>query len=675
MAKDDARTAIDRLREQIRRHDHLYYVVSRPEVSDEEYDRLWRELQRLERDHPEWDDPASPTKRVSGGLSEQFEKVAHPVPMVSLDNVTTEEALRDWESSIRAFLKRPEGEPFRFSLEPKIDGTSLELVYEGGVLSRALTRGDGFVGEDVSANVRTVRAIPLRLLAGAGAPPPPPYVAVRGEAYVRKDDFERLNARLAEQGEEPFANPRNFCSGSLRMLDPSIPGSRRIRFYAYSVAKAEGASFARQSEVLDRLAAWGFPTSDRNRAVEGLDAVVEYFREMEAGRDALPFEIDGVVVKVDDVALQERLGMRSRSPRWAVAWKFASRKATTRLRRVWWSVGRTGIVNPVADLEPVSIGGVTVVAAGLHNVDEIRRLGLKDGDRVVVERMGDVIPKVTQVLVEERTGAETDPVVPTTCPSCGAPVGREEGEVAIRCVNPECPEQVKGRILHFASRGALDVQGLGPKQVEQFLAAGLIRDAADLWSLKKDDLVALDRQGETSASNLLERIEKAKRPPLARFLVGLGIPEVGESAAKILAKGFRRLEDLAEATPEALDELDEVGPAMARAVADWFRDERNRAFLARLKAAGVEPVPVEEAGGGRLSGTTLVFTGTLPTLSRDEAKHLAETAGAKVASSLSSRTSFLVAGEDAGSKLKKAKDLGVEVVDEAEFLRRAGRGA
>ncbi len=678
-APDDARARVARLRAEIRRHDHLYYVLSRPEVSDAEYDRLFRELQALEAAHPDLEDPSSPTKRVSGAVAEGFEPFPHPVPMVSLDNVTSEGEFREWETSIRAFLKRPAGEPFRYSLEPKVDGVSLELVYEHGRLVAAATRGDGFTGEEITPNAVTVRSIPLvlrierveRVERDERDERPPAYVAVRGEAYVRKDDFAAFNERLAAEGEEPFANPRNFCSGSLRMLDPSIPGSRPIRFLGYAIAKAEGVSCAGQGEVLERLRAWGFPTDERNRLVEGADAAAAYFREMEAARESLPFEIDGVVVKVDDAALQERLGMRSRSPRWAVAWKFESRRAVTRLLRVLWSVGRTGVVSPVADLEPVALGGVTVSSATLHNADELARLGAREGDRVVVERAGDVIPKVTEVLVAERTGAETAPSVPTTCPSCGGPRARPADRVAIRCANASCPEQVRARILHFASRLALDIQGLGPKQVEQFLKAGLIRDAADLWSLRKEDLVELERQGETSASNLLDRIEKAKRPALDRFLLGLGIPEVGEKAAKTLARAFVRLDDLAAAPPESLDELDEVGPAMASSVAGWFREERNRQFLARLRAAGVEPVASEAPAGGALSGLTVVFTGTLPTLSRDEAKHLAERAGAKVGSGVSSRTSLVVAGEEAGSKLSKARELGVEVVDEAEFLRRA----
>ncbi len=663
---------LERLRAEVRRHDHLYYVLDRPEVADEVYDALYRELVALEAKHPEWDDPASPTKRVPGRVAEGFRKVPHPVPMVSLDNLTSEPEFREWEDSIREWLKRPASEPFAYSVEPKVDGVSLELVYERGRLVLAATRGDGFTGEDVLGNVLTVRSVPLSLATDE----PPAYVAVRGEAYIRTKDFQEINRRLEEEGEETAANPRNFCAGSLRQHDPAIPAARRIRYLAYAVAKAEGVELASQGETLAALARWGFATSEINARVVGADAVVERFKALEAARDDVPFEIDGMVVKVDDVALQRRLGMLTRSPRWARAWKFPTRKAVTRLVKVAWSVGRTGVVSPVAELEPVSVGGVTVSSSSLFNVDQVASLGVKEGDRVVLERAGDVIPRVVQALVEQRTGDEKDVVAPTACPSCGSTLARDPEKVALRCRNASCPAQVARNVLHFASRGGLDVQGLGPKQVAQFMAAGLVRDAADLWSLRKEDLVALERQGDVSAANLLDRIEKAKRPPLDRFLYALGIPEVGERGAKTLAKAFRTLDAVRSASVSDLDDLDEVGPAMAESVHGWFAEPRNREFLSRLKAAGVDPAPYvgPAAGAGRLSGQTIVFTGTLPTLSRDEAKARGEAAGAKVASSVSAKTTLVVAGEAAGSKLKKAKELGVEVVTEEEFLRRLAGG-
>jgi DNA ligase (NAD+) len=667
MAADDgARRRIDRLRREIRRHDHLYFVLDRPEISDAEYDALFRELVRLEKEHPEAADPASPTARLSGGVAEGFASIPHPVPMVSLDSVTSEEEMREWETSIRQFLKRGEAEPFRYSVEPKVDGVSLELVYEDGRLRTAATRGDGYVGEDVTANVRRLRSVPLAI---DGAPR---LLVVRGEAFVRKADFERFNESLPP--EDRFANPRNFCAGSLRQLDSSIPASRPIRFLAYSIAKAEGRSFAAQTEALAFLRDAGLPTSERNRGAIGADEVAAAWRETADAREGLAFEIDGIVVKVDETALQDRLGMRARSPRWAIAWKFPSRAAVTRLKRVWFSVGRTGIVNPVADLEPVTIGGVVVVAAGLFNLDQIARLGVKDGDRVVVERAGDVIPRVVRPLVEERTGAETDPVVPTTCPACGTPLVRPEGEVHLRCPNVRsCSPQVTGRIVHFASRGGLDVRGLGEKQVAQLVDAGLVRDAADLFRLREEDLLPLERWAETSARNLLARLEAAKRPPLDRMVQALAIPEVGEAGAKVLARAFPTIEALADASAEALDDLEGVGPAMAAAVSGWFADPDHRDLLRRLREAGVEPRPPERVAGGPLAGKSVVITGTLPTLSRDEAKHLVEASGGRLASSVSAKTSFLVAGEAPGTKLAKAKELGVEVIDEAELLRRAAR--
>jgi DNA ligase (NAD+) len=588
--------------------------------------------------------------------------------MVSLDGVSAEAEMREWEESIRQFLKRDPAEPFRYSVEPKVDGVSLELVYEGGSLRVAATRGDGWTGEDVTANVLPLRTIPLALPRGS-----PAYVAVRGEAYVRKDDFERYNATLPE--DDRFANPRNFCAGSLRQLDPSIPAGRPIRFCAYSVAKVEGGAAPRaQSEALRFLEEAGFPTSGRNLVATGADEVARAFEAAREEREALPYEIDGIVVKVDEVALQERLGMRSRSPRWAVAWKFPSRSAVTRLRRVWWSVGRTGIVNPVADLEPVEVGGVRVVAAGLFNPGQVERLGVRDGDLVVVERAGDVIPRVVSAVVERRTGDETAPLVPTACPACGTAVVRAQDEAHLRCPNSRaCPPQVEGRIVHFASRGGLDVRGLGEKQVAQLVAAGLVRDAADLFRLKEEDLVALDRWGETSARNLLGRLEEAKRPPLDRLIQALAIPEVGETGAKVLARAFPTLEALAQADAEALDDVEGVGPALAQAVAGWFADPGNRDLLRRLAEAGVSPVAPERVGAGPLSGATVVVTGTLPTLSRDEAKHLVEAAGGRLASSVSAKTTFLLAGEAPGSKLAKAKEAGVPVLDEAAFLARIGR--
>ncbi len=661
---------MDRLRAEIRRHDHLYYALDRPEIDDAAYDVLFRELRALEAAHPELDDPASPTRRTPGVVVSGFRSVAHPVPMVSIDNVMNEDEFREWETSIRTFLKLPESTALTYSTEPKIDGVSLELIYEAGRLTAAVTRGDGFAGEEITSNAVTIRSIPLALESKT----PPTYVAVRGEAYIRTRDFEEVNRLLEERGEDRKANPRNTCAGALRQHDPSLAAASRIRYLAYAVAKADGVEFGSQAAVLESLAHWGFPVSEWNRFSTGADGVVERFRAIAAARDDLPFEIDGMVVKVDDAELQSRLGMRSRSPRWAIAWKFPSRRARTRLLGIAWSVGRTGVVSPVAELEPVVVSGVTVSSATLHNADEIARLDVRVGDVIEIERAGDVIPKVLRVLIEERTGSPEVPRPPDVCPSCRSTLVRDAEKVALRCRNAACPAQIERLIVHFASRGGMDIEGLGPERVAQLVGAGLVNDAADLWSLDPARVSELPRQGETSARNLALAIEAAKRRPLDRVLFALGIPEVGERSAQILARAYPTLEALAAAEAAQLLELDEVGPALATSVTLWFREPRNVEFLARLAAAGVRPVSVEKkADGGPLAGLTIVVTGTLATLSRDEAKALVETAGGRVGSDVSSRTNLLVAGEAAGSKLKKAKALGIEVIDEAEFLRRAGR--
>lgn len=680
--RDPERERLEALKAEIRRHDHLYYVLDRPEVADEVYDALYRELVALEAKHPEWDDPSSPTKRIPGKVAEGFSKVPHPVPMVSLDNVASETEFREWEESIREFLKRPASEPIAFSVEPKVDGVSLELVYERGRLGKAATRGDGYVGEDILPNVLTVKSVPLSL----AGDDPPAYVAVRGEAYIRTKDFAELNRRLAEEGEEPAANPRNFCAGSLRQHDPSIPAARRIRYLAYSVAKAEGVTFASQTETLAALARWGFATSGWTSRVVGVDAVVGRFNALHAERDEVPFEIDGMVVKVDEVALQQRLGMRIRSPRWAVAWKFPTRKAVTRLRRVTWSVGRTGVVSPVAGLEPVNVGGVTVSSSSLFNLDQLAALGAKEGDRVVLERAGDVIPRVVSVLVEQRTGEERDVVPPSECPSCGTALVRDADKVALRCPNYDCRDQRIARLVHFASRAGVDIEGIGEENAKKLVLECGVRDPADLWSVQEAAWIRVfsrPRKESTksgkrappqkkAAQNMLSRLEAAKSPSLERFLVALGIPEVGERGARALARAFRTLDGITGASLTALDELDDVGPAMAGSIHAWFSDPRNASVLRRLEQAGVRPRAYEgaAAGSGPFAGVTVVFTGTLPTLSRDEAKARAEAAGARVASDVSSRTTLLVAGEGAGSKLKKAKELGIETIDEGEFLRR-----
>lgn len=655
------------LRELIRAADHRYYVLDDPTLSDSQYDELYRELKALEAAHPELVVPESPTQRVPGTVAEGFEPFEHPSPMVSLDNVTTAEEFRDWVASGDRYLKSEDERTY--SVEPKIDGVGLELIYEDGVLVTASTRGDGFVGENVTANARTIRSIPHRL----HGDDVPAWIAVRGECYCRKDDFFAFNRAAEEAGERTFANPRNFVAGSLRMLDPSIPAKRPIRYFAYALGGVRGASYATQGDLIEALAALGLPTIPEARVLAGADAVVTRYGALVDEREALPYEMDGVVLKVDDAALQERMGMRIRSPRWAVAWKFPAQRALTRLNDVDWNVGRTGVVTPRALLEPVFLAGVTVSHATLHNLDELERLGLKIGDEVEIERAGDVIPKVLRALEEQRTGDETPIAVPTHCPTCHTALARDEGKVALRCGNFACPAQITGHLAYFASRGALDIRGLGEKQVEQLLREGLVKDAADLFFLEHDQLAGLERWGTKSAQNLLDQIEAAKTRPLDRFLVSLGIKEVGERGAQILARAFGTLEGVAAAEKDDLLDLDEVGEALAESVLGWFAEPRNQAMLVRMRAAGVAPTALEGGEGGTFEGMTIVLTGKLEQLSRSEAKRLAETLGARAASSVSKRTDLVVAGPGAGSKLKKAEELGIEVIDEGEFLRRAGR--
>ena len=665
-SRSQAHSRLEELRRLIREADHAYYVLDRPSLTDSRYDELYRELVALEAAWPDLDDPGSPTKRVPGAVAEGFESFEHPTPMLSLNNVASGEDFAEWVDSLDRYLQ--DEDERSYNIEPKIDGVSLELVYRDGLLETAATRGDGFRGEDVTTNARTIRSIPHRLHGDA----PPPLLVVRGEAYIGKADFEALNRQLEEDGREPFANPRNLCAGSLRQLDPAIPAGRPIRYFAYALGARDGVAFESQSGLLERLRDLGLPTPTHSRPVRGRDEVAAAYADLVAQRDTLPYEIDGMVVKVEDAALQDRLGTRNRSPRWAVAWKFPPQRAATRLLRVDWSVGRTGTITPRADLEPVRLAGVTVSSATLHNVDELERLGLREGDHVVVERAGDVIPRVVEVDESKRSGSERAVEVPETCPVCDTPVERVEGRVAIRCPNFTCPAQIVRHLQHFASRLGMDIRGLGEKQTQQLWDAGLVKDAADVFRLRAEDLEALERWGAKSAANLVEQIDQARARPLHRFLYALGIPEVGERGAKILARAFSTLDGVLAADREHLLEIDEVGETMADAVLTWFADERNADMLARMRADGMEPAPAEAAGAGAFEGLIVVFTGKLEALSRSEAKERVEAQGGRAGSSISKRTDLVVIGPGAGSKKKKAEELGIETIDEQEFLRRAG---
>ncbi len=654
----DARGQIERLREELRRHEHLYYVLDRPQISDAVYDELMRDLQRLEAEHPELVTPDSPTQRVGGAPREGFVKVAHSAPMLSLDNALNEGELRDFDRRARELSG---GAPLRYVAELKLDGLSMAVHYRGGVLSQAVTRGDGAVGEDVTENARAIRSLPLKV---SGVPA---QFEVRGEVIMNRAGFERLNTERERAGLPLYANPRNSAAGSLRVLDPTITASRQLDYFAYFLLVEGEPRYDSHWQSLETLASLGFKVNPHRRLCDSLEELLDFCAEWEARRDNLPYEIDGVVAKVDSVARQRALGWRAKAPRWAIAFKYPPRQAITELENIEVQVGRTGTLTPVAHLKPVLVGGVTVSRATLHNQDEIERLGVQMGDSVVVERSGDVIPKVVRVAEQ---GAGRRPfLMPSRCPVCGGEVTREEGEVAARCVNTNCPARLKESVLHFASRGVMDIDGMGEALVDQLVGRGLVASVADIYRLRLDDLVPLERMGEKSAAKLIENIERSRQRPLARVLNGLGIPFVGERTAAILADTFASLDAIAAADVETLQQAEEVGPKVADSILTFFRQPRNRDLVERLRAAGLR---FEHEGarreGGPLSGLTFVLTGTLPRLTREEAKARIEAAGGKVAGSVSKKTSFVVAGEEAGSKLERARSLGVAVINEERLL-------
>jgi len=657
---------LDALRREIERHDRLYHVLDAPEITDAEYDALFRKLQTLEAQHPELVTPDSPTQRVGAAPESGFATAEHAVPMLSLQNVTSEEEFAEFDARVRRLLERE----VAYVCEPKLDGVAIELIYEGGTLVRALTRGDGSVGEDVTPNVRTVRGVPLRLLEDDR--PAPDRVDVRAELYLPTAAFRGLNAEREEAGLPTFANPRNATAGSLKQLDPRVTAERPLAVACHGVGLLEGRAIDRHWELLAAFRAWGLPVTPEAVFAPEQAAVVAHFARLEELRDGLPFEIDGMVVKVDDTELQTLLGQVSRSPRWAVAWKFKPRQATTRVLRIEASVGRTGVLTPVAELEPVGVGGVTVRNVSLHNMDEVDRKDVRVGDTVVIERAGDVIPYVVRVETDRRTGKERRFHMPKACPVCGAHVERAEGEVAYRCLGVACPAKLKQALRFFGSRGALDIEGLGEKLVDQLVDRGLVHDLADLYRLDADALGSLERMGKKSAENLLAELERSKTAPLPRLLVALGIRQVGEATAKALAARFETLDALMDADVDALTEVRDVGPEVAGSIATFFAEPRNRAVIARLRKAGMRPSAVHVATGP-LEGKTFVLTGTLASMPRAEATRRIELLGGRVTSSVSKHTSVVVAGDEAGSKLEKARKLGIETWDEAAFLERIGR--
>lgn len=662
MDLEQARRRHAELAQQLHRHNHLYYALDRPEISDAEYDRFFRELLQIEEFHPQLATPDSPSQRVGAPPLEKFEPVRHTLPMLSLENAFNEEELREFDARIRRFLSTRE--EIDYVCELKMDGVAVELVYRDGRLELGSTRGDGTTGEKITQNLKTIPSIPL-VLTGSF----PPLVEVRGEVYMNLMDFQRLNREREDAGEQVFANPRNATAGSLRQLDSRITARRPLRIACYGVGIIKNDAPATHHRTLEDLRSWGLRVLlDETRRTRGIEGALAFYREMASRRDELPYEIDGIVVKVDDLALQRELGEKSRSPRWAVAFKFPPRQAETLIEDVHLQVGRTGAVTPVARLRPVEVSGVTVSRASLHNWDEIARLGVKKGDQVVVERAGDVIPDVVRVLTDRRTGAEEEIPFPERCPECGSPVARLVGEVVPRCQGLSCPAQRKESLKHFASRTGMDIDGLGDRYIDQLLRLDLVDHVADLYRLTRDDFFRFERMGDKLADNLLAAIEKSKHRPLSRLLYALGIRHVGEHMAKTLARQFGSLEELALASREDLMAVHEVGPQVADSVINFFRSERNREILQRLRGAGVTPEREERRAGGTLAGKTFVFTGSLVRLGRKEAQEMVESRGGRAAGSVSKKTDFVVAGEDAGSKLERARELGIAILSEDEFL-------
>jgi len=658
---DPVSNEIATLRADLRRHERLYYVLDAPEITDAEYDGMMRRLKELEDAHPEFDTPDSPTKRVGGAVREGFVKVRHSSPMLSLDNALNEGELAEFDRRVRELLA---GETYSYVAELKLDGLSMAVQYEGGRLRQAITRGDGQVGEDVTENARTIRSLPLTVDS------PWPKFEVRGEVLMSRPAFERLNAERAEASLELYKNPRNSAAGSLRMLDTAQTASRKLDFFTYFLLVDGQPALPSHWENLERLRALGFKVNSNVVRAAGLDELLAFCREWGERRESLAYEIDGVVAKVDSIEQQHRLGWTAKSPRWAIAFKFTARQAETVLENIEVQVGRTGVLTPVARLRPVVVGGVTVSNATLHNEDEIARLDLAIGDTVVIERSGDVIPKVVEV--RNRPADRRLFQMPDACPVCGSAVVRAEGEVARRCLNSSCPARLKESLTHFASRSVMDIDGMGEALVDQLVEQGLVRSIAGIYQLTLDQLLTLERMGEKSASKILANIEASKRRPAARLISGLGIPFVGERTAQILADAFGGVDALAQTGEAQLRTAEEVGPKVSESIVKFFAEPHNRELVERLREAGLqfESEIRNTTSFGPLTGMTFVLTGTLPTLSREEAKSKIEAAGGKVTGSVSRKTSVVIAGEEAGSKLDKATQFGIEVWDESRLLER-----
>ncbi len=658
---------VEKLRKELHNHDYRYYVLAQPVISDEQYDKLMRELEELENQYPDLRTPDSPTQRVGGEPTKEFATVSHTPPMLSLANSYSEEEIRDFDRRVRGLL---EGEAPAYICELKFDGVAIALKYRDGVLVQGATRGDGTQGDDITNNLKTIRSIPLRL---RGKDPSLRNIEVRGEVFMHRDDFRRMNEQRESAGEKLFINPRNATAGTLKMQDPKIVATRPLKMYAYFLYAADArlTSHARNLAMMKSL---GLPVNASSRSCRTIDAVLEYWKQFEAKRDTLPYDIDGIVVKVDSLEQQARLGTIAKSPRWAIAFKFASRKAETKLNSIIVQVGRVGTVTPVAELEPVFVGGTTVSRATLHNIDYIRELDLRIGDTVIVEKGGDVIPKVSGILQSKRPKGTTPFTMPRDCPACGSRIYRPEGEANYYCENSECPAQVMGKIEHFAHRGAMDIEGLGEAAVEQLVGLNLVRNCADLYSLHKhrDELASLERWGEKSTQNLLDAIEKSKKQPFHRLLFALGIRHVGAGVARVLADQFTSMDALRDASLEDLRDIPAVGPKIAESIVHFFGEKHNREVIRRLKEAGLTLAAPAGRKKGKLTGKTFVITGSLPSYSREEVKRLIENAGGTVASAVSRNVTHLVVGEEPGSKLTKARQLGIPTINENELKKMLG---
>jgi DNA ligase (NAD+) len=679
MNRETARIRIESLRETILYHNRRYYQLDDPEIPDADYDLLLRELIDLETQFPDLVTPDSPTQRVGAPPLEKFGTVTHRTPMLSLANAFSDEEIREFDHRCRRFLESDD--PIRYFVEPKLDGLAVNLLYESGRFTVGSTRGDGAVGEDITLNLRTIPTIPLSIsLPENKSDPPedwpaalPSRIEVRGEVCMEREAFRNLNRRRTEQGTPPFANPRNAAAGSLRQLDSRITARRPLTMFCYSIGTVEGVSFRTHGDALRALAAWGFQVNPLIRAAADIEECIRYYHHIGQIREELPYEIDGIVIKVDNLVLQLRLGTVSRNPRWAIACKFISIQEKTVIEEIIVQVGRTGVLTPVAVMKPVRVGGVMVSRATLHNVNEISNKDIRIGDTVIIQRAGDVIPEVVEVVRTARTGEEKPFIMPESCPECGSRVVRMEGEVAHRCIGISCPAQIREHIAHFASRGALDIEGLGNKIVAQLVANGLIHDPADLFYLTKDKLLTLERMAEKSAFNLLESIGRAKSPPIDRLIFALGIRHVGEQTAKGLAQEYGTLETMMTATIEKLQTIRDIGPEVAASIVGFFREPANLRVIEKLRSAGVTPRETAQPQATPLTGKTIVFTGTLARMGRNEAKALVESLGGEIGSSVTKATDYVVAGEATGSKIEKARQEGIAILDEESFFALMGK--